>query len=47
MYGSTKGMGKVVLVGDFISRTGKASNPNENTGQYAEVIKENNGAEML
>ena len=42
-----KRQGKVVLVGDFNSRIGKASNPNENIGQYEEITKNNNGAEML
>lgn len=42
-----KRRGEVVLVGDFNSRIGKASNPNENIGQYGEVTKNKNGAEML
>ena len=42
-----KRQGEVVLVGDFNSRIGKASNPNENIGQYGEVIKNMNGAEVL
>ena len=36
-----------VLVGYFNSRTGEAGNPNENIGQYGEVTKNKNGAEML
>ena len=42
-----KRRGEVVLVGDFNSRIGKASNPNENIGRYGEVTKNKNGAEML
>ena len=34
-------------MGDLISRIGKASNPNENFGQYGEVTHNKNGAEML
>ena len=34
-------------MGDFNSRIGKASNPNENIGHYGEVTKNKNGAEML
>ena len=34
-------------MGDFNSRIGKASNPNENTGQCGEVTNGKNGAEML
>ena len=42
-----KRQGEVVLVGDFNSRIRKASSPNENIGQYGEVTKNKNGAEML
>ena len=38
---------KVVLVGDFSSRIGKASKMNANIGQYGEVTKKKNGEEML
>ena len=34
-----KWQGEVVLVGDLNSRVGKASNPNENVGQYGGVAK--------
>ena len=34
-----KRQGEVVLVGDLNSRVGKASNPNENVGQYGGVAK--------
>ena len=34
-------------MGDFNSRMGKASNPNEKNGQYGEVTYDKNGAEML
>ena len=33
-------------MGDFSSKIGKASNPNENTGQHGEVTENTNGAEM-
>ena len=42
-----KRQGEVVLVGDFNPRIGKASNPNENIGQYGEETKNKNGAEMM
>ena len=47
MYSKYKRQGEAVLVGDFNSRTGKASNPSEHIGQYGEVKKNKNGAEML
>ena len=34
-------------MGDSNSRIGEESNPNENIGQYGEVPKNKNGAEML
>ena len=39
--------GEVVLVGYSNSRIGKASNPNENIGQYGEATTNKNGADML
>ena len=42
-----KRQGEVVLVGDFYSRNGKASNPNENIGHYGEVTNNKNEAAML
>ena len=33
-------------MGDFSSRIGKASHPNENIGQYREVTTSKKGAEM-
>ena len=47
MYSKYKRQGEAVLVGDFNSGTGKASNPSEHIGQYGEVKKNKNGAEML
>ena len=41
-----KRQGEVVLAGDFNSRLGIASNPNENIGQDGEDTNKN-GAEML
>ena len=34
-------------MGDFNSRNGKASSPNDNIGQYGQVTNSKNGAEML
>ena len=34
-------------MGDFISRIEKSSNPNEKIGQYEEIARSRNGAEML
>ena len=34
-------------MGDFISRIGKSSNPNENIGHYGEVTEIKNGTWML
>ena len=42
-----KRQGEVVSMRCYTSRIGKPSNPNENIGQYGEVIKNTNGAEML
>ena len=42
-----KRQGEEVLMGDFNSGIGNASNPNENIGQYGNVTNNKNGAEML
>lgn len=40
--------GEAVLLGDFVSRIGKASNPDENIGQDGSVTHSNkNGAEPV
>ena len=43
---SIRGVGEVVLLGDFNSRIGKASKLNENVGQYGEETKNMNGEEI-
>ena len=42
-----KRQGEAVFMGDFISRIGKSSNPNENIGHYGEVTEIKNGTWML
>ena len=42
-----KRQGEVVLVGDYNSRKGKASNLNEKIGQYGEVPNNENGEELF